>query len=172
MVEGRKNYSPERFDGFVHVDLPFRGHQNIFLFSLSILSAKEVSSCVPVITWLCSHVMRFQSRPINWPLLTIEYPVAQWLEHLLAVVSSPANLNLTSIQPSNGMSVPFIASKFNSSLPPNKSSTFLNTSSGKWACCHFLNTTQTWEPSWIAFTLGVGCEPNFCGHSISLLTHI
>ena len=40
-----------------------------------------VSSCVPVITWLCSHVMRFQSRPINWPLLTIESPVAQWLEH-------------------------------------------------------------------------------------------
>ena len=25
--------------------------------------------------------MRFQSRPINWPLLTIESPVAQWLEH-------------------------------------------------------------------------------------------
>ena len=22
-VEGRKNYSPERFEGFVHVDLPF-----------------------------------------------------------------------------------------------------------------------------------------------------
>ena len=40
-----------------------------------------VSSCVPVITWLCSRVMRFQSRPINWPLLTIESPVAQWLEH-------------------------------------------------------------------------------------------
>ena len=41
-----------------------------------------VSSCVPVITWLCSRVMQFQSRPINWPLLTIESPVAQWLEHL------------------------------------------------------------------------------------------
>ena len=41
-----------------------------------------VSSCVPVITWLCSRVMRFQSRPINWPLLTIESPVAQCLEHL------------------------------------------------------------------------------------------
>ena len=27
--------------------------------------------------WLCSRVMRFQSRPINWPLLTIESPVAQ-----------------------------------------------------------------------------------------------
>ena len=40
-----------------------------------------VSSCVPVITWLCSRVMRFQSRPTNWPLLTIESPVAQWLEH-------------------------------------------------------------------------------------------
>ena len=40
-----------------------------------------VSSRVPVITWLCSRVMRFQSRPINWPLLTIESPVAQWLEH-------------------------------------------------------------------------------------------
>ena len=25
--------------------------------------------------------MRFQSRPTNWPLLTIESPVAQWLEH-------------------------------------------------------------------------------------------
>ena len=40
-----------------------------------------VSSCVPVVTWLCSRVMRFQSRPINWPLLTIESPVAQWLAH-------------------------------------------------------------------------------------------
>ena len=40
-----------------------------------------VSSCVPVITWLCSRVMRFQWRPISWPLLTIESPVAQWLEH-------------------------------------------------------------------------------------------
>ena len=40
-----------------------------------------VSSCVPVITWLHSRVMRFQSRPINWPLLTIKSPVAQWLEH-------------------------------------------------------------------------------------------
>ena len=27
--------------------------------------------------WLCSRVMRFQSRPTNWPLLTIESPVAQ-----------------------------------------------------------------------------------------------
>ena len=26
---------------------------------------------------LCSRVMRFQSRPTNWPLLTIESPVAQ-----------------------------------------------------------------------------------------------
>ena len=25
--------------------------------------------------------MRFQSRPTNWPSLTIESPVAQWLEH-------------------------------------------------------------------------------------------
>ena len=41
----------------------------------------QVSSCVPVITWLCSRVMRFQSRLINWPLLTIGSPVAQWLEH-------------------------------------------------------------------------------------------
>ena len=32
---------------------------------------------LPVITWLCSRVMRFQSRPTNWPLLTIESPVAQ-----------------------------------------------------------------------------------------------
>ena len=40
-----------------------------------------VSSCVPVITWLCSRMMRFQSRPIDRPLLTIESPVAQWLEH-------------------------------------------------------------------------------------------
>ena len=40
-----------------------------------------VSSCVPVITWLCSHVICFQSRPANCPLLTIESPVAQWLEH-------------------------------------------------------------------------------------------
>ena len=36
-----------------------------------------VSSCVPVITWLCRRVMRFQSRPTNWPLLTMESPVAQ-----------------------------------------------------------------------------------------------
>ena len=30
-----------------------------------------------------SHYLavRFQSRPTNWPLLTIESPVAQWLEH-------------------------------------------------------------------------------------------
>ena len=41
----------------------------------------QVSSCVPVITWLCSRVMRFQSRPTNWPLLALESPVAQWLEH-------------------------------------------------------------------------------------------
>ena len=34
------------------------------------------TSCVPIITWLCSRVMRFQSRPTNWPLLTIESPVA------------------------------------------------------------------------------------------------
>ena len=27
--------------------------------------------------WLCSRVMRFQSRPTNWPLITIESPVAQ-----------------------------------------------------------------------------------------------
>ena len=40
-----------------------------------------VSLCVPVITWLCNRAMRFQSRPTNWPLLTIESPVAQWLEH-------------------------------------------------------------------------------------------
>ena len=32
-------------------------------------------------TWLCSRAMRFQSRPTNWPSLTIESPVAQWLEH-------------------------------------------------------------------------------------------
>ena len=42
---------------------------------------KSVSSCVSVITWLCSRVMWFQSRPINLPVLTIESPVAQWLEH-------------------------------------------------------------------------------------------
>ena len=35
------------------------------------------TSCVPIITWLCSRVMRFQSRPTNWPLLAIESPVAQ-----------------------------------------------------------------------------------------------
>ena len=40
-----------------------------------------LNSCVPVITWLCSRAMRFHSRPTNWPLLTIESPVAQWLEH-------------------------------------------------------------------------------------------
>ena len=34
-----------------------------------------VSSCVPVVAWLCSPVMRFQSRPTSWPLLTIE---SQW----------------------------------------------------------------------------------------------
>ena len=32
---------------------------------------------IDVITWLYSRVMRFQSRPTNWPLLTIESPVAQ-----------------------------------------------------------------------------------------------
>ena len=40
-----------------------------------------VRSCVPVITWLCNRAMRFQSRPTIFPLLTIESPVAQWLEH-------------------------------------------------------------------------------------------
>ena len=40
-----------------------------------------VSSCVPVITWLCSRVMHFHSRPTNWLLRTIESPVTQWLEH-------------------------------------------------------------------------------------------
>ena len=29
-----------------------------------------VSSYVPIITWLCSHVMWFQWKPTNWPLLT------------------------------------------------------------------------------------------------------
>ena len=43
------------------------------------------SSCVPVITWLCSRVMRFQSRPTNWPLLSIESPV-------IVKKSSPKNL--------------------------------------------------------------------------------
>ena len=38
-----KNYSPERFESFIHVDLPFWGHPNIYLcFFLSILSAREV----------------------------------------------------------------------------------------------------------------------------------
>ena len=36
-----------------------------------------VSSCVHVISWLCSRVMRFQSRPS----LIIESSVVQWLEH-------------------------------------------------------------------------------------------
>ena len=40
-----------------------------------------LSSCVPVITWLCSRAMRFHSRPKNWPMLAIESSVAQWLEH-------------------------------------------------------------------------------------------
>ena len=41
-----------------------------------------VSSCVPaVVTWLCNRVMWLQSRPTNWPFLTIESPVAQWLEN-------------------------------------------------------------------------------------------
>ena len=30
-VEGRKNYSPERFEGPIHLDLPFWGHLNIDL---------------------------------------------------------------------------------------------------------------------------------------------
>ena len=50
-------------------------------WSIHVLRCSQlVSSCVPVITWLCSHMMRFQSRPTNWPLLTIESPVAQWLQ--------------------------------------------------------------------------------------------
>ena len=36
---------------------------------------------MPVITWLCSRVMRFQPRPTNCPLLTTGSPLAQWLEH-------------------------------------------------------------------------------------------
>ena len=31
---------------------------------------------MPVITWLCNRVVRFQSRPTNWPLLAIESLVA------------------------------------------------------------------------------------------------
>ena len=42
---------------------------------------RDAVSEFALITWLCNRVMRFQSRPINWPLLTIESPVAQWLEH-------------------------------------------------------------------------------------------
>ena len=36
---------------------------------------------MPVITSLCSRVMRFQSRPTNWSLVTIESTVAQRLEY-------------------------------------------------------------------------------------------
>ena len=36
---------------------------------------------VSSVTGTASRGMRFQSRPTNWPLLTIESPVAQWLEH-------------------------------------------------------------------------------------------
>ena len=44
---------------------------------LNILPGFCFTACVPIITWLCSRVMWFQSRPTNWPLLTIESPVAQ-----------------------------------------------------------------------------------------------
>ena len=40
-----------------------------------------VSEFIWVSTRLCSRAMRFQSIPTIWPLLTIECPVAQWLEH-------------------------------------------------------------------------------------------
>ena len=33
------------------------------------------------IIWLCDCMMRFQSKTHFLPLLTIESPVAQWLEH-------------------------------------------------------------------------------------------
>ena len=33
------------------------------------------------IIWLCDRVMRFQSKTHITPLLAIESPVAQWLEH-------------------------------------------------------------------------------------------
>ena len=33
------------------------------------------------IIWLCDRVMRFQSKTRISPLLAIESPVAQWLEH-------------------------------------------------------------------------------------------
>ena len=35
------------------------------------------------IIWLCDRVMRFHSKTHIAPLLTIESPVAQWLEHLI-----------------------------------------------------------------------------------------
>ena len=57
----------------------WRQYNHVYLtkgFS-SVSAMLLVSSCVPVSTWLCSRVMRFQSRPTNWPLLTIESPVAQ-----------------------------------------------------------------------------------------------
>ena len=63
-----------------------------------------------------------------------------------AVVSSPANLNLTSIHlPMECLSYSLLPNLINSSPAPNNSSTFLNTSSGKWVCCHFLDTARTWE---------------------------
>ena len=33
------------------------------------------------IIWLCDRAMRFQSKTHITPLLAIESPVAQWLEH-------------------------------------------------------------------------------------------
>ena len=49
-------------------------------------------SHVLVITWLCSRAMRFEARPINWPLLAMESPVhvARWLDHGGLCVQSPS----------------------------------------------------------------------------------
>ena len=44
------------------------------------------------------------------------------------------------------LSYSLLPNLINSSPAPNNSSTFRNISSGKWVCCHFLDTTQTWEP--------------------------
>ena len=52
-----------------------------FVSCYALMWQRDAVSEFALITWLCNRVMRFQSRPINWPLLTIESPVAQWLEH-------------------------------------------------------------------------------------------
>ena len=47
----------------------------------AIHTAKQWLAHINSLTASRCHIKAYQPRPTNWPLLTIESPVAQWLEH-------------------------------------------------------------------------------------------